>query len=152
MPFSDIPIRSNGPPNINASWFNTIRTYLIDTFGDIAGEESQSIGQGETDQDVGALAEIDGSGFTKIDVEYLARRVTTGDGSVAMMQSGFFTMHKLSGTWALHGHEQNIFGDAEVTFSLFQSGDNLTLRYTTSTITGSSHTGTLAVRSTKWVS
>lgn len=148
MPFSDIPIRSNQGV-IDASWFNTIRLFLIQLLGDVQGEEAQSIGDTDTNQYADGLSELDGSEFTKIDIEYKVDREST---ALHAIQSGFFTMHKKDGTWEMHGDEQNIFGDdAKISFSLFQASTLITLRYSTTTIGGSGHVGALTMRAKKWV-
>lgn len=154
--FSDIPIRSNGQ-KIEASWFNTIRLFLIQLLGDISGELTQAVGQGDSNQDVLAAIEVDSTVHSKVDVEYFIRRDTDTED---VAQSGSFTCHYKSSSdkWEIHGDYEGIRGDdAGLEFSIFedktsQPGKNLlTVRYSTSTLSGTGHSGTLKTRSSKWV-
>jgi len=152
--FSDLPIRSNGS-KIEASWFNSIRTLLTQIFGDIQGESSQPIGQTDTNQTVTEIANVDKLEFSMIDVEYMVRRNTD---TVEVMQSGKFSIQylRVANSWRIVGDQQDINGDdGQIEFSLLEDtggGSNLvTLRYSTTTISGATHVGDLKVRAKKWI-
>jgi len=152
--FSDLPVRSNGS-KIEASWFNSMRTLLVQIFGDIQGESSLSVGQTDTNQTVTEIANVDKLDFSMIDVEYMLRRRTD---TTEVMQSGRFSIQYLisANSWRIKGDQENINGDdGQIEFSLLEDtggGSNLvTLRYSTTTISGASHTGDLKVRAKKWI-
>jgi hypothetical protein len=48
--FSDIPVRANGgSQNVDSSWWNSIRTALVNTFGaGVLGETQQSVTDGQS--------------------------------------------------------------------------------------------------------
>lgn len=151
--FSDIPIRSNGPPFIDASWFNSIRTLLVAVFGDIAGESTQSIGATDTDQFVTAVAGISSQDFSCVDVEYWVRR---NDSSGYYYQRGEGTLFYKNGTWEAHGFDQNLRGDdAKITFDVFQETvggyEEVTLTYSTESLGGTGDSSYLTTRNKKWV-
>lgn len=153
--FSDIPIRANGQ-KIEASWFNTLRLLLVQIFGDIAGEESQSIGDADTNQDIAALADISSQEFSRVDIEYMARRK---DDTYDLFQSGTITLHykETTDNWFMYGDEENLLGDdCKIIFTLFVqdvAGDKqATLRYSTTALGGGgTHEGDIKVRSKKWI-
>lgn len=154
--FSDIPIRANGQ-KIEASWFNTLRLLLVQIFGDISGEEQQSIGDADTNQPITALSDISSQEFSKVDIEYMVRRK---DDTYDLLQaSKFITLHykETSDLWSMHGDQENIQGDdAKIEFDLFQqdvAGDKqATLRYSTTALGGGGiHEGDIKVRSKKWI-
>lgn len=149
--FSDIPIRSNSD-DIDASWFNTIRTLLIQILGDAVGEAIQSIGNTDTDQDITELSLITDADYSKVDVDYMVRRTST---TADLFQSGRFSLHRKADGWTIHGHDQNIFGDdALITFSVYNTvvltKNLVTVRYSTTDCGGASHVGELKVRAIKW--
>lgn len=155
--FSDIPVRSNGQL-IEASWFNTIRTLLVQILGDSSGEVSQDIGQTDTNQDLTELFEIDKADFSRVDFEYMVRRAmgTSGDD---FFQSGTGVLHYKARTdeWTLNGINDDIKGDdALITFGIREDtgggGNKATVTYSTTTISGTgAYTGTIKIRSKKWI-
>ena len=157
LKFSDLPIRLNGD-KIEASWFNSMRTLLVQIFGEIQGESSLPIGQNDSNQTIPEMAGIDKLDFSQVDVEYIVRR-RTDDLSSEVFQSGKFAIQYMIGSnnWRISGDQENIKGeDAKIEFSLLQdtgSGSNLvTLRYSTTAISGASHVGDLKIRGKKWIS
>ena len=147
MSFADIPIRSNGQ-DVDASWWNTIRTQLLLAFGDVSGEVPQSIGLADTDQDVTELT-FDKADFSKVDIRYWVRRSTD---DFEYLQSQTLELHYYRNTneWKLR--EGPLRGDdALTTFSIFEDttggGNIVTVRYSTLTISGADYVGTI---STKW--
>lgn len=154
--FSDLPIRLNGQ-KIEASWFNSMRTLLIQIFGEAQGETTQPIGQNDTNQNVINIENIDKSDFSQVDVSYIARR-STDDPSEERMQAGSFSIQywRQAGVWRLGGDQENLRGnDGKIEFSLLEdtgSGSNIvTLRYSTTSINGGNHLGDLKVRAVKWI-
>ena len=151
--FSDIPVRVNGPPEIDAGWFNTIRTLLVQILGDASGEATQSIGNTDTNQDVTSTALISDADFSRVDIEYSIRRISS---TVEYFQTGNIAVLRKTTGWAIHGDEQNIFGDdALASFSVYNSTSGaynlFTLRYSTTDIGGSGHVGSITTRMKKWV-
>lgn len=154
--FSDIPIRANGQ-KIEASWFNSIRLLLVQIFGDIAGEERQSIGNTDTSQDITGLTDISSLEFSQVDFEYQVRRKDDVNDVFQSSQNPVLHFKTSSQVWVLTGHDENIRGDdAKINFELFQQdlggGDiRATVRYSTTDLGGGGvHTGDLNVRSKKW--
>ena len=150
--FSEIPIRSNGLPVIDAGWFNTIRLLLVQIFGDIAGESSQSIGDTDTDQDVTAVADISAEEFSRVDIEYGVRRV---DSLSNVFQCGTLTLVYKSTGWEIHGTDGPIIGDdALIEFDIFEQTvggfKEVTLQYSTTALGGTGHTATIVTRNKKW--
>ena len=148
--FSTLPVRANGQ-QIDASWFNTIRTFLINALGIVSGEVPQSIGQTDTNQDITALV-FDKNEFHKIDIEYFVERLTSTDEVIA---AGKLTLQyrTLTNTWDLI--EGPIDGDdALISFSKFEDisggGNIVTVRYSTTTIPGTGHTGKLKTKFKTW--
>jgi len=147
MSFADIPIRVNGQ-DVDASWWNTIRTQLLLAFGDVAGEAPQSIGSADTNQDVVELV-FDKADFSRIDIRTWVRRKTD---DFEYLQSQDLELHYYQNTnsWALR--EGQLRGDdALTTFSLFEDttggGNIVTVRYSTQAISGANYVGSI---STKW--
>ena len=145
--FSSIPIRLNGQI-IDAAWFNIIRTLLISIIGDAQGQVSESIGNTDVNQDIGELTDIDGDLYFRIDVEYTVRRTST---TKNLSQSGRFYLHWKSTGWEKHGDEQDIIGDdGKIEFSLFQAGELVTVRESTTDIGGTGHVGSITTMVKLW--
>lgn len=151
MSFSDIPIRVNGQ-DVDASWWNTIRTKLIEGFGNVSGEIPQSIGLADTDQDVVDLV-FDKADFSRVDIKYWARRKTD---SVEYLQSQDIELHYYRNTNSWQLREGQLRGDdALTTFTLFEDttggGNIVTVRYSTQSIDGSNYVGSISTKWEAWV-
>jgi len=151
--FSDIPIRSNGE-DIDAGWFNTIRLLLVQIFGDIAGESSQSIGDADIDQHVTAVSDISCEEFSRVDIECSIRRV---DSLSNVFQTINLTLLYKGATlgWVIHGTDGPITGDdALISFDIFEQTvltfKEVTLTYSTTALGGTGHAATIVTRHKKW--
>lgn len=84
--FDTIPIRTNGSEEVDASWWNTIRTKLIDAFGEsVTGETKVTVADNQS-----AAADITGLVFDKTEVVYALIRytITRTDGASPRRESG----------------------------------------------------------------
>jgi len=148
--FSTLPIRYNGA-EIDASWFNTLRTFLINALGIVSGEVPQAVGLTDTNQDVVGLI-FDKNEFHQVDIEYWGRRKTASN---EVLMHGFIYLQYMvnANAWRLVQGPVN-GDDALIEFSLLEDlsggGNIVQLRYTTLTIAGAGYTGTLKTKYKTW--
>lgn len=144
---SDIPVRENGggwENRVVASWFNQIRTALIDLFG------GGSIG--ETDftlaNNQGSAANVTGLSVSSASyrgavVEYdITRKTDTASSEVRSMGQMFLQYRAQSSAWEIAGIQEN-GDDAGITFSVTSGGQ---VQYTSTNISGSNYVGKLTFR------
>lgn len=96
--FSSIPVRSNGD-TVDASWWNTIRTALINAGGSTIIDESQAtIGNGSTSYTSISGLSFDHSTTRTAEIAYSIYRT---DGTVSRREFGrLFAMYRAQeGTW-----------------------------------------------------
>lgn len=149
--FGDIPVRINGQL-IEASWFNTIRSKLLQAFGDVEGEVAQAIGQGQVSQDITTLT-FSSADFSSVDIEYTLRRETDSD--EVFVRGGFTLQYmKTANTWRLKEGEFR-GDDVGVTFDTLDDtgtpGINIVqVRYSSDTLAGGSYAGNIVTKYTTW--
>ena len=140
MALQDIPVRSNGE-TIDSSWFNTIRTKLLEEFGSgVSGEFTLADGVGAATDITGMI--FSGASVRTAFIEYDIYRNTTGGGAVEFMESGMIIANykAVAGTWTFT--QGPVLGSTGVTFSLLNTGQ---FQYTST-----STTGTFDVFEIKW--
>ena len=134
MGFSDIPVRTNGQ-DVEASWFNTIRTQLVSWFGTGVIAESQDTidNAGSAESVVGLL--FSGAAVRSAKIQYQIYRKTD---SYEYSEAGqFFVTYKTVDTsWEIGGESST--GDADTTFAITDAGQ---VTYTSSNMSGASYTG-----------
>lgn len=150
MSFASIPIRVNGQ-RIEASWFNTIRTQLINLLGDIQGQTAQNIDNAVTSQDVSTLS-FSSQDFSSIDVEYTIRRKTD---SGEKFVRGEFSLQYLKNTDSWRLEEGEFRGDdAGVTFDLLEDTvggfRTVQVRYTSDSLAGANYEGFIITTTKGW--
>ena len=147
MAFSDIPARANGE-TVLASWFNTIRTELVNWFGaGVISETQDTIDNDASGENVVGLS-FSGTSYRSAKVQY---QVYRSDDSNTYAEAGqFFVVYNtVSSSWEIGGGVAA--GNADITFAITAAGQ---VTYTTGNMTGGSYAGyirfkaeTLAVES-----
>lgn len=137
--FSSIPVRSNGHRAF-ASWWNVIRTALINVFGTGAlGTTSFTVANNQ-----GAAADVTGLAFTgavsrSALVHYDIRRKTDTAAS-EVRERGTLTLlyNAQDSVWDTDANQSYAGAGAGVTFSVTTAGQ---VQYTSSSIAGSNYVG-----------
>lgn len=115
--FDSIPVRSNGD-TILASWFNTIRTYLVDYFGGETIQQTSFAGaSGQSGANVTGLI-FDNSSTESATVEYTVKTAT-------YFEKGSFNLIWNGSAWSIH--QGAISGDnSGITFDVNTSTGQVT--------------------------
>lgn len=145
MDVSSIPIRANGT-NIDASWWNTIRTFLSGLDGYL-DESSDTITNGASATNVTGWT-LDSASYTSGVYEVEVSRSTD---SVDAFANGRVALQYTAGAWRI---QSGMFiGDADaspggggITLTVTEAGGVAQVQYATSTIAGTGYAGTIKFR------
>lgn len=138
--YSSIPVRANGQ-EINASWFNTLRSALLSGAGiETVGKTNFTIANNQT-----AAANVTGLLFSSTNTQ-LAKIQYTIDRSDATpttaFQIGELAVYHDGSAWTLVLLDQ-AGDDAGVTFSVTSGGQ---VQYTSTNFSGGSYSGSMAFK------
>jgi len=138
-------VRQNG--RVFVSWWNDIRTYLVEIFGGGSiGETSVELANGQGSAvDVSGLS-FDGALYRAAEVQYAIHRKTdTASSEVVAIGTLRLSWSEDSSSWVTAGEERSENKDTGIEFSVTSVGQ---VQYTSTTIAGSNYEGTLRFRAT----
>jgi hypothetical protein len=145
MDVSSLTVRANGE-KILASWFNSVRTFL-GTFEGYLDQSEDTIGNGASAADVSGWT-LDSASYTSGVYEVEVDRSTD---SVNAFANGRLVLQRVNGAWRVD--TGSFIGDADaapggdgVTFTVSEASGVAQVRVATSTIAGSSYSGTIKWR------
>lgn len=142
--FSDIPVRSNGVEDVDASWWNTIRTKLIQfAGGGVTAEATFTIADNQSSYANVTGLSFDGATYGTVEIKYGIYRF---DGSSdERKESGTLILNykKSAGSWSLSRRSE---GDDALniasSFQLDVSGGVAQLQYKSDSM-GGTYEGTM---------
>jgi len=142
---NDIPIRSN-QDEIKASWFNTLRTFLIDAFGAVSGEASFTISNNQSSLSSLGFS-VDALSFTSAKIPFEVSRSSSAENRVEV---GELNLYYKNSTWYLvfgSSYGDNSMGDG-FGFSISQAGTVANIMYTSDNIAGTGYAGNMKLKAT----
>lgn len=137
---SNIPIRSN-QHEIKASWFNVLRTFLIDAFGAVTGETSVTIAN-NTSSPTNIGFSFDALDFTTAKISYEVSRSSSAENRTEI---GELNAYYKNSTWYLaygSSYGDNALGVGYL-FTLSQAGSVAHIQYVSDNIAGTGYVGTM---------
>lgn len=141
--FTAIPDRSNGPPYIDANWFNLLKNAGISLEALVGsgyvGATTFTIANNVSAQNVTGLS-FDGTLYRSVFIDYQVYRNTTSTGATERVQTGTLILNfkTVAAAWSIT--ETNKLDDAGVTFDVSVSGTTAQVIYTSDNQTGTAAT------------
>ncbi len=140
---ADIPIRSN-QDTIKASWFNTLRTFLIDAFRAVTGQTTFTI-----DNNISSFTNIgfsvDAVSFTSARIPFEIIRSTSLENRHEL---GEIILRYKNSTWEIlmnSSFGDNSLGDPDY-FSIVQAGTVAHLKYKSDNMSGTGYAGNMKLK------